>query len=929
MITASEIRQRYVDFFLSKGHTHAPSAPLVPPDDPTLLFTTAGMVQFKRLYSGDVPLPYRRAVTVQKCLRAGGKGSDLENVGRTLRHHTFFEMLGNFSFGDYFKQEAISWAWEFCTGEPWLALPPERIWATIFGKPTPDGWTVDTEAEGFWINETGIKNPVIRLDEKENFWGPAGETGACGPCSEIKFFMGSDEELRQYQELARSGDEGLRRVAHDIVEKGDLFLEIWNLVFPQYDQQPGGARPPLKNRGIDTGAGLERVTTACQRMASGGKVWSPYETDLLSPIIDAVAAEAKLPYPRLAGGEDAAAILRQKGHDSEVVRMAMNACADHARTLCFALAEGIVPSNEGRGYVIRRILRRAARFGKKIGISDPFLWKLVKPVIDVMGDVYPELMRHPDQIEKTIRLEEERFSRTLHLGSEMLEGMLKEIAAGGRLRGEDAYRLYDTYGFPLDLAIEAAEERGLGVDTEGFDKCLAEGKARARASWKGGAGLDLGSFIQDLRTAGNKCEFVGYQELSAQGRVLAIVRDGKRVPTLEEGQAGIVVLDRTPFYGEGGGQIGDAGMLRNPDGLDAFEVEDAQKTDDGFVFHFGEARSRIEAGQEVVAAVDGARRGATIRHHSATHLLQGALKRLIGSHVTQAGSYVGPDRLRFDFTNPEAVPAAKLHEIETVVNEQIQRNLLLDTRVMGLEEARATGAIAPFGEKYGAVVRVVKMGDFSTEFCGGTHVGATGEIGPFIITGESSVASGVRRIEAQTGLAAARTIARERGVLAELSRALTVTPEALPERVAALQAEIKSLKRAAEKAKTEQIAGKSSDLAVVRIGEIDVCVAWIDGLEVEGLRGAFDTLKSKHKNQKFIALLGSGGDGRATLIAGATPDLAGTAFEAGKLIREFAPLFDARGGGKAQFAQAGGKDAEKLKAALEGTTVLERLRTLA
>jgi alanyl-tRNA synthetase len=500
MIQAHEIRRRYVDFFVARGHHHAPSAPLVPPDDPTLLFTTAGMVQFKPLYSGDVEVPYRRAVSVQKCLRAGGKGSDLENVGRTCRHHTFFEMLGNFSFGDYFKKETIEWAWEFCTGEAWLNLPPERIWATVFGKKDAHGaWTVDEEAERLWLEGTGVVNPIVRLDEKENFWGPAGETGACGPCSEIKFFTGTEEQLRRYQELARSGETGMAQVAHDLVEEGDLFLEIWNLVFPQFDQQPDGSRPPLKNRGIDTGAGLERVTTACQMMASGGKIASPYETDLLAPLIAVVSEISGLDYPRLRGDEATEAKLREGGHDPAAVRLAMNACADHARTLTFALTEGVVPSNEGRGYVIRRILRRAARFGKKIGIEEPFLWKLIDPVIEVMGREYPEITKFPEQIRKLVRIEEERFSRTLHLGSEMLEEALAGLKAGDTLAGEAAYRLYDTYGFPLDLTLEVAEERGVQVDEAGYEKALAEGKARARASWKGGRGRRPGGICEGPR----------------------------------------------------------------------------------------------------------------------------------------------------------------------------------------------------------------------------------------------------------------------------------------------------------------------------------------------------------------------------------------------------------------------------------------------
>ncbi len=943
MITATEIRERYVRFFLERGHRRVPSAPLVPPTDPTLLFTTAGMVQFKPYYTGEIEPPFPTAVTVQKCLRAGGKGCDLENVGRTLRHHTFFEMLGNFSFGDYFKKEAITWGWEFCTGEQGLALPPERIWATVYGKKDPSGqWQVDDEAEALWKSETGLINPIIRLDESENFWGPAGGTGACGPCSEIKFFMGTDEELREYQKLAAgsmdNGGEGIAKIVHDIVEEGDLFLEIWNLVFPQFDHQPDGSRPTLKYRGIDTGAGLERMTTACQMIASGGKVWSPYETDLLEPIIAKVAGLAKLPYPRLRDDEATENRLREMGHDPASVRLAMNACADHARTLTFALAEGIVPSNEGRGYVIRRILRRAARFGKKIGIEKPFLWQLVDPVIEAMGEAWPEIVESRAQARIVIQKDEERFARTLNLGSEMLDGQLAELGEGGTLAGEDAFRLYDTYGFPLDLTEEVAEERGFDVDVEGYERCLEESKIVARASWKGGGETDLGQFIKDLSDAGRQTYFVRpdqNEKLEADAMVLAILRGEKRVDVLEQGLEGVIILNQTPFYGEGGGQVGDTGhfMLGKIDqvlvgGAQPFDVEDTQKNGEGFVFHRGTANEPIRVGQFVHAKVDAKRRSAIIKHHSATHLLQGALKQIVGRHVTQRGSHVSPDHLRFDFTNTQPISEATLREIEAVVNEQIQRDLEVITNVMAIEEAQATGAIAPFGEKYGATVRVVQMGNFSTEFCGGTHVARTGEIGSFVIVAESSVASGIRRIEAHTGPRAVATIAAERRLLAQLSRTLTVPAEQLPERIDTLQSELKSLRRELDQARSEKLAGQSGEMDVIEIGDARACIGWIEDADVKALREVIDRLKDKHSGGKFLAVLGSGTDGKATLIVGASQELAGSPLEAGKVVRELAPIFEGRGGGKPQFAQAGGKDAAALKAALQGDAVAERLRKL-
>ena len=928
MLTAAEIRRKYIEFFVQNGHAHVASAPLVPPDDPTLLFTTAGMVQFKALYSGSVPLPYSRATTVQKCLRAGGKGSDLENVGKTLRHHTFFEMLGNFSFGDYFKREAVKWAWEFCTGEKWLGLPGERIFPTIFGKPDgKGGWIVDHEAEEIWKTETGVTNGIVRLNEKENFWGPAGETGACGPCSEIKFFMGTEEQLKAYQALSHSSDPAdIAKMAHDIVEEGDLFLEIWNLVFPQYDQQLGGERLPLKNRGIDTGAGLERVTTSVQFFQSGGKVNSPYETDLLRPLIDAVSKVSGLPYPTLAGGEAAAEALKAKGLEPADVRLAMNACADHARTLTFTLAEGIVPSNEGRGYVLRRILRRAARFGKKIGLSEPFLWTLVKPVVEVMGGVYPEITKHPDVIEKTIRAEEERFTRTLNQGSEILEQMLAAKKPGESLSGEEAYRLYDTFGFPLDLTQEAAEERGVGIDMDAFNKALAEGKAKARASWKGGAGAgkwaDLLRDIKDQKTT-----FCGYDALACEAKVIALVQGDQRVETLEEGQAGVVVLDRTPFYAESGGQVGDRGVLAGDDGAELFGVEDAQKTEDGLWLHFGEAREEVKVGQTLSAQVEESRRFDTMRNHSVTHLMQAALKRAIGQHVTQQGSAVAPDAMRFDFTNPEAVPAETLRQIEDEVNAMIRADLPVSTAVMSIEEARKTGAIAPFGEKYGATVRVVSMGDVSREFCGGTHVSRTGQIGLFVITGESSVASGIRRIEAMTGAGALAFVNHQREIVSRLSRRLSATPDALEERTGALQEEIKALRRQLDEVKAEQARAAMSKAAegAQEVAGIKLIIQQMDGADHNALIQAWDAAKA-HAPEKTVGVFAGVADGKVNMIVGATPDVAPARLNANDVLRETSALIGGKGGGKPILARGGGAAPEKLPEALAAVPgIIEKL----
>jgi alanyl-tRNA synthetase len=985
MLTAADIRRRYLDFFVRHGHTEVASAPLVPSDDPTIMFTVAGMVQFKALYSGAVQLPYSRAATCQKCLRAGGKGSDLENVGKTLRHFTFFEMLGNFSFGDYFKRDTIVWAWELCTSPDGYGLPADRIWPTIYGKPNgpnpyESGWSeYDEEAEAIWQGETGVVNPIIRLDAKENFWGPAGETGACGPCSEIKFFMGSDAQLREYQRLAASDNPDDRQeVAHDLVELGDLFLEIWNLVFPQFDQQPDGSRPPLKNRGIDTGLGLERTTTAVQFIASGGAINTPYETDLLRPMVDAVADVAGLPYPTIVGGEDAEKTIRARGLDPAVVRLAINACTDHARTVTFALAEGIVPSNEGRGYVIRRILRRAARFGKKLGISDPFLWKLVEPIVQTMGSIYPELKSHPAMIEKTIRAEEERFNRTLNQGMELLEQELAALKPGETLGGANAYRLYDTYGFPLELTLEAAEERGVAVDRAGFDKALAEGKTRARASWKGGAGT--GVWVDLLKGLGDdkKTQFTGYDSLETETTVLALVHDNRRVDRLQEGQAGIAILDATPFYAEAGGQIGDRGSLTDESGATLFAVEDTQKADAGFYLHFGEAHGALEVGQRIRARVDASRRAATIRNHSAVHLMQGALKRLIGSHVTQQGSWVGPEGLRFDFTNPEPVNDEQQREIEAMVNEQIRAGLPVTTNVMKIEEARKSGAIAPFEEKYGATVRVVGMGGvvdcFSREFCGGTHVANTGDIRRFMIVRESSVASGIRRIEASAGQPAAEafraqvdlfdrltdrlaaapleTDEAKREALIHLSRVLSVPVDAIGERIdamedeirrlrdqipestivsrkmiseatvddriAEMQQEIKWLRRQVDEARAARAREQMADAAGAarEIAGVKFIAQSLDGADHNMLAQAWDALKGQSA-AGTVGLFHSVVDGKVNMIVGVTDDLAGKKIKAGDLLNAAASVVGGKGGGRPNLARGGGNDPSKIDQAVE------------
>jgi alanyl-tRNA synthetase len=989
MLTAADIRRRHLDFFVARGHTEVASAPLVPADDPTIMFTVAGMVQFKALYSGAVPLPYARAATCQKCLRAGGKGSDLENVGKTLRHFTFFEMLGNFSFGDYFKRDTIVWAWDLCTSPEGYGLPADRIWPTIYGKPNgpnpyESGWSeYDEEAEAIWRDETGVVNPIIRLDAKENFWGPAGETGACGPCSEIKFFMGSDEQLREYQRLAASDNPADRqKVAHDLVELGDLFLEIWNLVFPQFDQQPDGSRPPLKNRGIDTGLGLERTTTAVQFIASGGAINTPYETDLLRPMVDAVAAVAGLPYPTIVGGEAAEKTIRERGLDPAAVRLAINACTDHARTVTFALAEGIVPSNEGRGYVIRRILRRAARFGKKIGVSDPFLWRLVEPIVRTMGAIYPELNNQPDYVKRIIRSEEERFNRTLNQGGEILVQNLKIVfkTEGKILSGTWACWLYETHGYPLDLIIESAEEFGVSVNVTEFEAALKKNKEQSRASWVGGSGnlvAPAAKIFGQGQVIRSPTKFVGYDRPKEESKVLELYNQSKRVDQLNSGEVGVVILNVSPFYAEAGGQIGDQGTLEDADGFILFDVEDTRKNDRGVYLHLGKCVGSLKEGQVVMASVDEIRRAATIRNHSAVHLMQGALKRLIGSHVTQQGSWVGPEGLRFDFTNPEAVNDEQQRAIEALVNEQIRRNLPVTTNVMDLETARKSGAIAPFEEKYGATVRVLSMGEgdecFSKEFCGGTHVSNTGDIGRFMISRELSVASGIRRIEAVAGEAAAGAFRSQvalfdrlterlaaapldsddakREALIRLTRLLSVPPDAIEERIGAIeeeiarlrgqipeatvvsrkmvfeatiedriaemQQEIKNLRRQVEDARAararEQMvhaAGAAREIAGVKF-----IAQALDGADHNMLAQAWDALKGQ-SSTATVGLFHSVVDGKVNMIVGVTDDLAGKKLKAGDLLNAAASVIGGKGGGRPNLARGGGNDPSKIDEAI-------------
>lgn len=873
MLTAKEIRQLYIDYFVERAHTLVPSAPLVPPDDPTLLFTTAGMVQFKKYYSGATGAPpFPRACSVQKCLRAGGKGSDLENVGRTFRHFTFFEMLGNFSFGDYFKSEAIAWAWEFTTKV--IGLPKDKLWVTVFRD--------DDEAFAIWRDEIGFPaERIVRMGEKDNFWGPAGETGACGPCSEIHIDLG----------IERSKDPANSTLEND----SDRFLEFWNLVFPQFDHQKDGSRPPLKYRGIDTGMGLERMCAIVQG------VGSPFEIDLLKPMV-----------------EHAAQLMGVKYKDSEDVTLACNAVADHARAMTFTIAGGIVPSNEGRGYVLRRILRRAIRFATRLGQEGAFIHKLVPTIIEQMGDAYPEIVEHRAQIEKVIRKEEERFHQTIAHGARIFLSVIDDLDKQGQkvVPGAEAFRLYDTYGMPADLMREVAVERGLTLDEDGFQVAMKEQKQRARAAWKGGITSAEETLLKAIFEKHGKTKFLGYEEFESEASILAILREGQMVEQATEGQSAIVVLDATPFYAESGGQVGDTGTIESEAEGVSLRVADTQKTAESIFMHFCEvAGGAIRVGDLVTAKVNIQRRRSTMRNHTATHLLQAALKNFVGPHVTQQGSLVDSDHLRFDFTHTDPLSDDQLYRVALAVNEAVFENSEVKTCELPIEEARKKGAIAPFGEKYGAIVRLVEVPDVSLEFCGGTHVARTGDIGTFMLLGESSIASGVRRIEATTGSNALSKLVTKRMQLERICHQLSAKPEDAAERIAAMQGEIKALQRELHELKSRQARDQMGGLldGAREIGGVKVVTAQLDGLSAEALREAADFVRDKIS--PVVAVLASVEDGRVTLICAVTKDVS-KKFPAGQIVKEVAAMVGGSGGGRPDLAQAGGKDPDKLPEAL-------------
>jgi alanyl-tRNA synthetase len=862
---SEELREGFLEFFQKRGHVIEKPDTLVPADDPTLLFTSAGMVQFKPYYTGLVPVPYRRAVTCQPCLRAGGKHNDLEEVGKTKRHTTFFEMLGNFSFGDYFKQDAIKWAWEYVVDV--LDVPEETLWVTVYKE--------DDEAHEIWRKKVGVPDgKIVRLGEKDNFWGPVGDSGACGPCSEIHFDMGPGEGCGKAGCLPGC--------------ECDRFVEVWNLVFPQYDQDKDGTRSPLENRGIDTGMGLERLAAVIQGKSS------IFESDLLMPIMEAVRETAGVPFDERP--------------------MAYRVVSDHARALAFLITEGVLPSNEGRGYVARRILRRAARYGLELGIEEPFFFKAAEAVVENMKGAYPQLEQARARISKVIHNEEERFHDTLLQGMTLLDEIFGEMEKSGtkQLPGTELFRLYDTFGFPVELAGDIASDRGYTLDLPGFEAQMEKQRERARSHWTVASDDSLAPVYLQLKDKLGATAFVGYDETKVKATVQAIVGDQD---TVAENQEADVVLDATPFYAESGGQVADRGTLTAKGFL--AEVLDIQTPVEGlFVLRVKVKKGELTEGLSVTACVDEQRRRETACHHTATHILQGVLRQKLGDHVHQSGSLVAPDRLRFDFTHFEAIEPETLREIEFEVNTTIRLNVPVTSKIVPMKEAQESGAIALFGEKYGDTVRAVSVGPHILELCGGTHVKRSGDIGCFKIVSEGSVAAGVRRIEAVCGLAALDRLAAEERELARISELVAAPSLESAARVEAILEENKRLAKEIERLKEKLATGQAVDVMsqIKQVAGANLLAARFDGTDQKQLRTMADSFRARMGSG--IIVLGSAVEGKVALVAAVTKDLV-EKIRADALLREVAKLVDGGGGGRSDMAQAGGKNVGQLSQALD------------
>ncbi|MCB9668668.1 MAG: alanine--tRNA ligase [Alphaproteobacteria bacterium] len=861
---ANAIRSSFLEFFRGQGHTVVPSAPLIPQNDPTLFFVNAGMVPFKDLFTGAEVRDYTRATSSQRCLRVSGKHNDLDNVGQTPRHHTFFEMLGNFSFGDYFKTEAIPMAWELIRGV--YGIPEERLWVTIFED--------DDEAYEIW-RQTGVPGERIqRMGAKDNFWS-MGPTGPCGPCTEIFYDHGP-----------KYGREG-GPAADD-----HRYIEIWNLVLMQFEQHADGSRTNLPKPSIDTGSGLERVAAALQGH------FSNYDTDLFVPLIQRAAKAADVRY----GADD-------------TVDTALRVIADHARATTFLVADGVMPSNMGRGYVLRRIMRRAIRYGVKIGLDAPFMHEMVDQVVLGMGEVHEHLLGRHAFIDEVVRGEEDRFRRTLSRGMALLDGELEKAGQGGTIPGDMAFQLSDTYGFPVDLTELIAKEHGVGVDMPGFDAALEAQKERGRAAWKGSGQQAVDAIWHEVASEVGDTVFVGYDTDTGSATVAALVKrtgEGEstsfqRVAHLEAGDEGAVILDRTTLYGEGGGQVGDSGRVGT------FEVTDVQRSSGLFV-HEGRATARIEVGDDVTTVANSTRRGHTKRNHTATHLLHAALRQVLGTHVTQKGSLVGPARLRFDFSHHKPMTSEEIEAVEDLVNAEILKNTRLTSGVHTMDAAKDMGAMALFGEKYGDNVRVVSVPGFSVELCGGTHVDATGDIGSFRILAESGIAAGVRRIEAHTGANALEVYRTEKRALMDVASALKTSPDQVLASLAKLADDKKAVERELAELKRELAKAAAGDLlaGAREIGGIRVVAATFDG----DLKEQADRLRDQLGSG--VVVLGTASGKSVQLVAAVTGDLAGKRVHAGRIISAIAPIVGGKGGGRPDMAQGGGKDAEHLPRALEG-----------
>ncbi|HBK1194374.1 TPA: alanine--tRNA ligase [Escherichia coli] len=861
--STAEIRQAFLDFFHSKGHQVVASSSLVPHNDPTLLFTNAGMNQFKDVFLGLDKRNYSRATTSQRCVRAGGKHNDLENVGYTARHHTFFEMLGNFSFGDYFKHDAIQFAWELLTSEKWFALPKERLWVTVYES--------DDEAYEIWEKEVGIpRERIIRIGDNkgapyasDNFW-QMGDTGPCGPCTEIFYDHGDH---------IWGGPPGSPE------EDGDRYIEIWNIVFMQFNRQADGTMEPLPKPSVDTGMGLERIAAVLQHVNSN------YDIDLFRTLIQAVA--------KVTGATD-------------LSNKSLRVIADHIRSCAFLIADGVMPSNENRGYVLRRIIRRAVRHGNMLGAKETFFYKLVGPLIDVMGSAGEDLKRQQAQVEQVLKTEEEQFARTLERGLALLDEELAKLS-GDTLDGETAFRLYDTYGFPVDLTADVCRERNIKVDEAGFEAAMEEQRRRAREA--SGFGADYNAMIR----VDSASEFKGYDHLELNGKVTALFVDGKAVDAINAGQEAVVVLDQTPFYAESGGQVGDKGELKGANF--SFAVEDTQKYGQA-IGHIGKlAAGSLKVGDAVQADVDEARRARIRLNHSATHLMHAALRQVLGTHVSQKGSLVNDKVLRFDFSHNEAMKPEEIRAVEDLVNAQIRRNLPIETNIMDLEAAKAKGAMALFGEKYDERVRVLSMGDFSTELCGGTHASRTGDIGLFRIISESGSAAGVRRIEAVTGEGAIATVHADSDRLNEVAHLLKGDSNNLADKVRSVLERTRQLEKELQQLKEQAAAQESANLSskAIDVNGVKLLVSELSGVEPKMLRTMVDDLKNQLGST--IIVLATVAEGKVSLIAGVSKDVTDRV-KAGELIGMVAQQVGGKGGGRPDMAQAGGTDAAALPAAL-------------